>query len=172
MDRNLKILTKLNITTYKNTIFEQNKSTHRIILSKRNIVAGTSNTGLISQHECIEKSLKKKKKLIQKPGPGPIFHILRIHTKIDEKWMQMILREVGGIIERAHIKLFRTSQYSPLKNLICKKAQLLWMPTPYMEPQAAFIWSQCQGDFCVFEGNSVKLLMHICPSYILLIIRR
>lgn len=45
------------------------------------------------------------KKTFQKNGPGPIFHILRIHTKIDEKWIQMILREVAGL---KNIKLLRT----------------------------------------------------------------
>lgn len=43
------------------------------------------------------KTERKAKKHFQKPSPESIFHILRIHTKIDENLMQMILRQVGGL---------------------------------------------------------------------------
>lgn len=62
----------------------------------------------------------------QKPGLGPSFHILRIHIKIDEKWMQMIQRERCGGLQGEPTSSF--SELSHLKALICREARLLWPP--------------------------------------------
>lgn len=71
-------------------------------LVKEGIIARTR---LISLHENTQKSREEFSKSL---ALGLLFHILGIHTKIDEKWMQIILKEVGGIREQAHIKLLRT----------------------------------------------------------------
>lgn len=101
------------------------KHTHRVILSKKELLL----LGPQTQGQSLSmRTWRGVEKSFQKPGPGPIFHILRIHTKIDEKWMQMILRgEVGGL-QKEPTSSF--SELSHVNTLICKEAWLLWLPTP------------------------------------------